>query len=151
VGIYGTLVNINSQTGEISETLKKLLLLCTQSLNYLGTTRVTKPTIHFVLNQKADPNKENCQQQINIIRKDLEANGVSNLIDLGPKNVHVLSTAFNRKLFSDPNGECAALLTDITFVTNVQSLCENLVDSSSEIIRRTGELFQRDFRARTIL
>ncbi|CAF4006430.1 unnamed protein product [Rotaria sp. Silwood2] len=132
------IVNIS---GEIHETLKQMLILCTQSLNYLGETRVTRPTVHFVLNQKADPNKANCEKQVKIIRDDLIANGLNNLIDLGPNNFHVLSTAFNRKPFLDPNGECAALSTDIKFVTNVQKLCKLFVDSSFQIIRDTGDRF----------
>ncbi|CAF3274134.1 unnamed protein product [Rotaria sp. Silwood2] len=41
----------------------------------------------------------------------------------------------------DPNGECAALSTDIKFVTNVQKLCKLFVDSSFQIIRDTGDRF----------
>ncbi|CAF4831358.1 unnamed protein product [Rotaria sp. Silwood1] len=132
------IVNIS---GEIHETLKQMLILCTQSLNYLGETRVSRPTVHFVLNQKADPNKANCEKQVKIIRDDLIANGLNNLIDLGPNNFHVLSTAFNRKPFLDPNGECAVLSTDIKFVTNVQKLCKLFIDSSFQIIRDTGDRF----------
>ncbi|CAF3833086.1 unnamed protein product [Rotaria sordida] len=132
------IVNIS---GEIHETLKQMLILCTQSLNYLGETRVTRPTVHFVLNQKADPNKANCEKQVKIIRDDLIENGLNNLIDLGPNNFHVLSTAFNRKPFLDPNGDCAALSTDIKFVTNVQKLCKLFIDSSFQIIRDTDDRF----------
>ncbi|CAF2068075.1 unnamed protein product, partial [Rotaria magnacalcarata] len=127
--------------GEINETLRQMLILCTQSLTYLGETRVTRPTVHFVLNQKTDPNRANCEEQVEIIRHGLIENGLEKLIDLGANNFHVLSTAFNRKPFSDPNVECAALSTDIKFVTDVQNLCKLFVDSSFEIIRVTGDRF----------
>ncbi|CAF4153354.1 unnamed protein product [Rotaria sp. Silwood2] len=127
--------------GEINEALKRMLLLCTQSLNYIGETRVTKPAVHFISNQNADPNKENYEKQVKIIRTDLINHGLDNLIDLGPNNFHVLSTAFNRKPFLDPNGDCAALSTDIKFVTSVQNLCKLFIHSSSEIVNGTGDLF----------
>ncbi|CAF4271249.1 unnamed protein product [Rotaria sp. Silwood2] len=132
------IVNIS---GEIHYTLIQMLILCIQSLNYLGETRVTRPTVHFVLNEKADLNKAICEKLFRILRDILIANGLNNLIDLGPNNFHVLSTAFNRKPFLDPHGECAAISTDINFVTDVQKLCKLFVDSSFQIIRDTGDRF----------
>ncbi|CAF5055199.1 unnamed protein product, partial [Rotaria sp. Silwood1] len=132
------IVNIS---GEIHDTLKQMLIVCIESLNYLGETRVTRPTVHFVLNKRADRDKAICKQQFRIIRDDLIANGLNNLIDLEPNNFHVLSAAFNRKPFLDPHGECAAILTNIDFVTDVQKLCKLFVDSSFQIIRDTGDRF----------
>jgi uncharacterized protein YegL len=127
--------------GEINEPFKRMLLLCMQSLNYIGETRVTKPTVHFISNRNADPNKENYEKQVKAIREDLISHGLNNMIDLGSDNFHVLSAAFNRKPFSDPKGECAALSTDIKFVTSVQNLCKLFIDSSSNIVNGTGDLF----------
>ncbi|CAF3091340.1 unnamed protein product [Rotaria sp. Silwood2] len=128
--------------GEINETLKQMLLLCTQSLKYLGETHITRSTVHFVLNQRSDPNKANCERQLKIIQDDLIAHGLNNLIDLGANNFHILPTAFNSNEFEDPNVKnCVTLSTNIKFVTDVQNLCKLFVDLSFKIIHDTGNHF----------
>ena len=134
------LVIVNTE-GEISDTVKKMLVLCAQSLKYLGETRITRPEVHFVLNKRSDPNKEYCQTLVEHVRESLKSNGLHDVIKLEQSNFHVLSMAFNRKPFSSSNGECAALVTDITFVANVQKICKLFVGLSSDILRETGDCF----------
>ena len=137
------IVNI---AGEINEALKQILILCTQSLKHIEVARVTQPVVHFVLNQKADPNLLNCQKQVNVIRDDLIRNGLKDVIDLGESNFHVLSTAFNREPFSVGNYECAALSTDIKFVNDVQKLCEHIVGSSFGSIGKSDSDFSNPMK-----
>ncbi len=132
------IVNISNQ---IYDTLKQTLILCTESLNYLEATHVDKPTVHFVLNQKTDLNKANYEQQMRIIRDDLIAHGLNDVIDLGPNNFHILPSAFNSKRFSVANYEYAILSTDIKFVTDVQKLCEIFIDLS--FVRKTDDDFSK--------
>ena len=129
-------------SGQITDTIEKLFLLCTQSLNHIGTTRVTKPLVRFILNQQNNPNKQDVENQLRILGEDLKKNNLTDLIDLGPDSFYILSIAFTRKPFEDPIcKDAAALLTEPTFVTDVQTLCQTLVDCSSEIIRRVGYNF----------
>ncbi|CAF1095824.1 unnamed protein product [Rotaria sordida] len=126
---------------EINEAVRKFFVLCTQALKYLGETRVTQPTVHFVLNKRPNPDEEYCKTLLECVRTTLKDNKLDNEINLQPDNFHVLSTAFNRNPFKILNGKCAAFSTDITFVTNVQKLCKFLIDTSSDIIRQTGDGF----------
>ncbi|CAF3598300.1 unnamed protein product [Rotaria sordida] len=126
---------------EINEAVRKFFVLCTQALKYLGETRVIQPTVHFVLNKRPNPDEEYCKTLLECVRTTLKDNKLDNEINLQPDNFHVLSTAFNRNPFKILNGKCAAFSTDITFVTNVQKLCKFLIDTSSDIIRQTGDGF----------
>ncbi|CAF3855082.1 unnamed protein product [Rotaria sp. Silwood1] len=126
---------------EINEAVRKFFVLCTQALKYLGETRVTRPTVHFVLNKRPNPDEEYCKTLLECVRTTLKNNKLDNEINLQPDNFHVLSTAFNRNPFDILNGKCAAFSTDIRFVTNVQKLCKFLIDTSSDIIRQTGDDF----------
>ncbi|CAF1201967.1 unnamed protein product [Rotaria sordida] len=126
---------------EINEAVRKFFVLCTQALKYLGETRVTQPTVHFILNKRPNPDEEYCKTLLECVRTTLKDNKLDNEINLQPDNFHVLSTAFNRNPFKILNGKCAAFSTDITFVTNVQKLCKFLIDTSSDIIRQTGDGF----------
>ena len=132
------LVNVE---GEINDTIKTFFVLCIQTLKYLGETRVERPTVHFVLNKRPDPNEEYCKELFERVRNTLIDNQLENEINLEEKNFHVLSTAFNKHPSEILNGKCATLSTDITFVTSVHKLCKILIDTSADIIRQTGDRF----------
>ena len=132
------LVNVE---GEINETIKNYFVLCIQTLKYLGETHVERPTVHFVLNKRPDPNEVYCEVVFERIRKTLIDNHLDNEINLEKKNFHVLSTAFNRHPLEILNRQCASVSTNVTFITNVQKLCKILIDTSSDIIRQTGDRF----------
>ncbi|CAF0880932.1 unnamed protein product, partial [Adineta ricciae] len=51
-------VVILNMRGEISKPIETILTLCAESLNKMGITHMPAPTVHFVLNQQADPNIE---------------------------------------------------------------------------------------------
>ena len=132
------LVNVE---GEINETIKNYFVLCIQTLKYLGETHVERPTVHFVLNKRSDANEEYCKELFEHVRRTLKDHQLENEINLEEKNFHVLSPAFYRHQLEILNRQCATLSTDITFVTNVQKLCKILIDTSSDIIRQTGDRF----------
>lgn len=126
---------------EINDIVKKFFIVCTQALKYLGETRVTRPTVHFILNKRPNSDKEYCKTLFECVRTTLKDNKLDNEINLQPENFHVLSTAFNRNPSKILNGKCAAFSTDINFVTDVQKLCKFFMDASSNIIQQTGDRF----------
>ena len=67
------LVIVNTDD-EISETVKTMLVLCTQSLKYLGETRVARPEVHFIPNKRPDSYKEYCQTLVEHVHKNLKSN-----------------------------------------------------------------------------
>ncbi|CAF3459323.1 unnamed protein product [Rotaria socialis] len=132
------IVNVD---GEIIEPVKKCVVLCTQALQYLGETRVRRPTVHFVLNKRFHLNEEYCKSLVECVQKTLTENNLNNEINLKTENFHVLSQAFNYKPFINLNGECKVSSTVEAFVTNVQKLCQHFIDISSDVIRETGDIF----------
>ena len=95
--------------GEIGREMQNLLHICAYSLNKLKVRRVTAPQIFFVLNQQADPNITNHLNDINILMEKLsnelvDTEGksiiVSELIQVSPKNVFILPSAFNAENFN---------------------------------------------------
>ena len=93
---------------EISEPVKKCVILCTQALKYLGETRVRRPAVHFVLNKRENLNRDYCETLIECVRKALNDNKLNNEINLHTETVHVLPIAFNSKSLIGTNVQCAA-------------------------------------------
>ena len=95
--------------GEIGREMLNLLQICAYSLNKLKVRRVTAPQIFFVLNQQADPNITNHLKDINALMEilnnelvDAEGKNIiaSELIQVSPKNVFILPSAFNAENFN---------------------------------------------------
>jgi hypothetical protein len=85
---------IINNAGEIDETIKNMLVLCTQSLKYIGETRVKNPAVHIVLNKRDQLNEQYCKDLLDLVRSRLRENQLQDLIKLEEKNVHELKTAF---------------------------------------------------------
>ncbi|CAF1377786.1 unnamed protein product [Didymodactylos carnosus] len=68
--------------GEVSTIIQSMLTLCTDSLEKMGVTRIPQPSVHFILNQKADLNIENNQAAIDRIISDLKKFGLGQSINL---------------------------------------------------------------------
>ena len=134
------LVIINVES-EINAIMKNFFIFCTETLTYLGETRVKKPTVHFVLNKRQIPNEEYCKTLVKNVCTTLTETKLDNQINLQMENVHVLTTAMNRHPCEILDGACAALVTDMKFVTNVQKMCESIIENSSEIIQQAGDRF----------
>ncbi|CAF3840110.1 unnamed protein product [Adineta steineri] len=132
------IVNVD---GEINEIVKDFFISCTQALKYLGETRVIQPTVHFVLNKRPIRDENYCVTLFEYVRKTLNENKLDDVINLEQENFYVLSTAFNRDPTKILNGKCNILSTDMDFVTDVQKLGKIIINSSSDIIRRTGDRF----------
>ncbi|UJR24309.1 hypothetical protein I4U23_027276 [Adineta vaga] len=132
------IVNIDSR---IDESVKNIFVICTQALKYLQETRVKRPTVHFVFNKRPTSNESYCKELFETVRTTLKTNELDNEIDLKSENIHILSTAFNRKPLEISEQNCAALQTDKKFVENIQKFCKTIIDNSSEIVRENGDLF----------
>ncbi|CAF1459074.1 unnamed protein product, partial [Didymodactylos carnosus] len=81
---------IVNMMGDINETLKDMLTLCADSLKQIGVNTTNQPIVHFVLNQKADPNIENHMEAIKKIIGDLKENKLAEVIDISLRTFHTL-------------------------------------------------------------
>ncbi|CAF4089736.1 unnamed protein product, partial [Rotaria sordida] len=127
---------IVNMLGDINETLKDMLTLCTDSLKELGVNKVPKPTVHFVLNQKADPNIKNHLEAINKIIFDLRDQDLAETIDIGTDTFHTLPSAFKReRLSNDTTGPCL-LRTEPDFIELTQKLVSKITQSAKQCYDR---------------
>jgi energy-coupling factor transporter ATP-binding protein EcfA2 len=127
---------IVNMLGDINETLKDMLTLCTDSLKRLDVGKVPKPTVHFVLNQKADPNIKNHLEAIDKIISDLKDQDLAETIYIGPDTFHTLPSAFKReRLSNDTNGPCL-LHTEPDFIELTQKLVLKITLSAKQCYDR---------------
>ncbi|CAF1135092.1 unnamed protein product [Didymodactylos carnosus] len=127
---------IVNMLGDINETLKDMLTLCTDSLKQLDVSTVPKPTVHFVLNQKADPNIKNHLEAINKIISDLKDQDLAETIDIGTETFHTLPSAFKReRLSNDTTGPCL-LRTEPDFIELAQKLVSKITQSAKQCYDR---------------
>ena len=134
------LVIINNAS-EIDETIKNMLVLCTQSLKYIGETRVKSPAVHLVLNKRDNLDPDYCNDLLNRVRDRLRENQLQDIIKLEEKNVHELKTAFVKKQWSGSIQDCTAFLIDEKFVMGVQQLGRLFIDESIEIVKQNDHRF----------
>ena len=80
---------------QITEDFRATLEICVDSLCEIEMARVHRPTVYFVMNQKADPSKRNDQDAINKIIDHFEANGLITHLRLNDTNFETLPSAFN--------------------------------------------------------
>ncbi|CAF3087071.1 unnamed protein product [Rotaria sp. Silwood2] len=127
---------IVNMLGDVNETLKDMLTLCTDSLKQLNVGKVPKPTVHFVLNQKADPNIKNHLEAINKIVSDLKDQDLAETISIGTDTFHTLPSAFKReRLSNDTSGPCL-LRTEPDFIELTQKLVLKIIRSAKECYDR---------------
>ena len=81
------LVIVNVE-GEISEPVSKFFLLCTQALKYLGEARVKRPTVHFILNKRQNPNEDYCKTLVECVQTTLKEQTLDSEINLQKENFH---------------------------------------------------------------
>ena len=130
---------IVNMMGDVNETLKDMLTLCADSLKQIGVNKVNQPIVHFVLNQKADPNLKNHSEAIDKIIRDLKEKDVAQVIDVSPKTFHTLPSAFKKERVSnDPRSPCF-IRTEPDFIQRTQQLCEKIIDSAKVSYNRANQ------------
>ncbi|CAF5153412.1 unnamed protein product, partial [Rotaria sp. Silwood1] len=133
---------IVNMTGDINETLKDMLTLCADSLKQIGVNTANQPIVHFVLNQRADPNLKNHMQAILKIIGDLKEKRLAEVIDISSETFHTLPSAFKKERIStaDTNSPCL-LRTEPDFIERTQELCEKIIQSAKLSYERTVNIF----------
>ncbi|CAF1044023.1 unnamed protein product [Didymodactylos carnosus] len=133
---------IVNMIGEVNESLKTMLTLCADSLKQMNVNRVPQPTVHFILNQKADLNIQNNQAAIDKIIADLKSFDLSGMIDIKPETFHTLPNAFKKERgpLNDTNLPCL-IKTEPDFIELVQLLCGKIVNSALACLSRSSEQF----------
>jgi GTPase Era involved in 16S rRNA processing len=132
---------IVNMMGDINETLKDMLTLCADSLKQIGVNTVNQPIVHFVLNQKADPNLKNHMEAIEKIIEDLKEKGLGEVIDISSKTFHTLPSAFKKERVSTDTMSPCFLRTEPDFIERTQQLCEKIVESAKSSYKRSGDMF----------
>jgi GTPase SAR1 family protein len=132
---------IVNMMGDINETLKDMLTLCADSLKQIGVNTVHQPTVHFVLNQKADPNLKNHMEAINKIVKDLKEKELGEIIDISEEKFHTLPSAFKKERISTDNKSPCFLRTEPDFIECTQQLCEKIIQSALSCYERSDQTF----------
>ncbi|CAF3808894.1 unnamed protein product, partial [Rotaria magnacalcarata] len=132
--------------GEVTATLMKMLILCTDSLQKLGVNKVHRPTVHVVLNQKANPDAEMNRAAINKIKEELKKVNLDREIELNDNTFHTLPSAFKKERFSDDQTPATLLRTDPDFIENVQRLCARFVSTATKSLEQTREQFSDPLR-----
>ncbi|CAF1009032.1 unnamed protein product, partial [Didymodactylos carnosus] len=123
--------------GDINETIKDMLTLCADSLKQLNADTVPKPAIHFILNQKADPNIKNHEEAINMIITDLKQKDLGGMIDIRTDTFHALPSAFKKERLSDNTNTPCFLRTEPDFIEKTQELVSEITDSAKKCYDRT--------------
>ncbi|CAF0912558.1 unnamed protein product [Didymodactylos carnosus] len=132
---------IVNMLSDINEALKDILTLCADSLKELGVNKVNQPKVHFVINQKADPNIENHIASINKIIADLKEKELSEVIDISTDTFHTLPSAFNRIRTSTDTKRPCFIRTEPDFIERTQELCDKIIQSAKSCYGRTDEMF----------
>ena len=129
---------IVNMIGEVNTALQSMLSLCTDSLKKMGVTRIPQPTVHFILNQKADLNTENNRAAIDNIIGDIKQIGPT--IDIRHESFHTLPSAFKKESNSTSNSKLPNLIkTEPDFLERVQLLCGHIIKSAESVLDRSSE------------
>ena len=125
------LVNVVDQ---LHSPLESILHLCINSLSKMGVSRIPKPVVHIVLNQKANF----VPGQPVPITGDLISNLENpNLIELNANTIHQLPSAFQR--MSSRDNSFAYRKTASDFIVCIDSLLKKLLNSAENVITRGKE------------
>ncbi|CAF1183940.1 unnamed protein product [Adineta ricciae] len=132
---------IVNMLGDVNETLKDMLTLCADSLKQIGVNTVNQPIVHFVLNQKADPNLKNHNDAIYKIIDDLKEKELAETIDINFKTFHSLPSAFKKERVSNDTSSACFLRTEPDFIERTQELCQKVIESAKSAYERCSEMF----------
>ncbi|CAF1426374.1 unnamed protein product [Adineta steineri] len=115
--------------GEIDMNLKKMLILCTDSFQKMGVSKIARPSVHVILNRRDNVNVEDNSSVIQIIKKDLNSDSLDQQIELNENTFHALPQAFKKISLGDTINMPSLLQTDPTFINMAQDLCEKLIEA----------------------
>jgi GTPase Era involved in 16S rRNA processing len=132
---------IVNMMGDVNETLKDMLTLCADSLKQIGVNKVNQPIVHFVLNQKADPNLKNHSEAIEKIIRDFKEKDLAEVIDISSKTFHTLPSAFKKERVSNDVHSSCFLRTEPDFIQCTQQLCEKIIESAKSSYGRSDQTF----------
>ena len=132
---------IVNMIGEINDILKDMLTLCADTLKLIGVSRVSKPKVHFVLNQKADLNIENNRVAIEKIMSDMVKLDLSDMIDIRLETFHTLPSAFKKDRAVNDTRLPSVIRTEPDFIERVQSLCGVIIESGVQSMSSSQEQF----------
>ncbi|CAF3979690.1 unnamed protein product [Rotaria magnacalcarata] len=130
---------IVNMMGDVNETLKDMLTLCADSLKQIGVNKVNQPIVHFVLNQKADPNLKNHTEAIDKIIRDFKEKELAEVIDISSKTFHTLPSAFKKERVSNDAQSPCFIRTEPDFIQRTQQLCEKIIESAKSSYGRSGQ------------
>ncbi|CAF0919988.1 unnamed protein product [Didymodactylos carnosus] len=125
--------------GDINEVLKDMLTLCADSLKQLNVNRIPQPIIHFILNQKADPNMKNHIEAINKIISDLKDKELGEVINISTETFHTLPSAFKKERISNDSNSPCFLRTEPDFIEQTQKLVSKVTNSAKSVYDRAGD------------
>ena len=134
---------IVNMVGEVNEPIEKILTLCADSLGKMGVTHIPQPIIHFILNQKADPNITNNKAAIYKINAKIQSLGLDESIIINENTFHALPSAFRLEgetLTSNKNLS-SVTKTASKFIKCVHSLCGKIIASAGSCFTRKNEFF----------
>ncbi|CAF1295835.1 unnamed protein product, partial [Rotaria sordida] len=133
---------IVNMVGEASTTLKEMLKLCADSLDKMGVTRIPRPIVHFILNQKADLNIDNNKAAIEKIINDLKREDLDKSIDIRKETFHTLPSAFKKEGQTlTSNSKLSNVVKTVPeFIECVHQLTGEILNPIDPSLRRTSEI-----------
>ena len=144
--------------GEVNATLMKMLILCTDSLQKLGVSKVHRPHVHIVLNQKANPDLESNGTTIETtiattsgatigkIIDELKKANLDKELEINEETCHTLPSAFKKEHFPGDQVTAKLFRTDPDFIKKVQRLCEQFVSTAAKSLEQAREQFSDPLR-----
>ena len=119
---------------QITEDFKTTLEVCVNSLSKIEMARVHRPSVFFVMNQMADPNKRNDQEAINKIIDRFNSNGLIKQLHLDDKNFESLPSAFNLHTshIKLPDHELRYCTTAPDFTKRVAAFTKTIIDKARQ-------------------
>ncbi|RNA20096.1 von Willebrand factor type A domain containing [Brachionus plicatilis] len=120
---------------QITDDVKTTLEICVDSLTKIEAARVEKPSVYFVMNQKADPNRKTDQDAINRIITNFTANGLITQLRLEESNFDTLPSAFNSSIikFNYSESSFRRFETSSEFTDRVLKFTNNIIDQINKI------------------
>jgi hypothetical protein len=136
---------INSKD-QINEDIRQTLEISVDSLSKIEQLKVPRPSVYFVMNQRADPNRKTDQEAINKIIQNFTANGLISHLRIDENNFETLPSAFNisiTKLIEGKN-ELRSFSTSSDFSERVCRFTNNVIDDINKI--KTHDAFSNIYK-----
>jgi hypothetical protein len=120
---------INSKD-QINEDIRQTLEICVDSLSKIEQLKVPRPSVYFVMNQRADPNLKTDQEAINKIISNFTANGLISHLKIDENNFETLPSAFNISItkLNEGKNEIRSFITSSDFSERVCRFTNNVID-----------------------